>query len=632
MKIDLAVTQLTVIPELNAVNLTIQPTISNGGGSLTAPIVSISKNGVNIAPDINKNVDIEVPTATSELTNDSDFIADSDYATDKLRLSNTSGTNTGDQDLSGKADLVNGIVPSSQLPSYVDDVIEVANFAALPAIGESGKIYITQDDNLTYRWSGTGYAEISKSLALGETSSTAYRGDRGKTAYDHSQTAHAPSDAEKNIIVGVQKNGVDLTVDADRKVNLTIPTQASDIGAQPAGSYVTTDQTTSQTIGSASARLTNVFSTSEEIGETANSVVITKTGIKLKGTANVIKPNVDSTTAVKITKADGTTAVVTVDTENGRVGINDISPEAGFKVISPFGEFLLSDSKTGAKVFRFGIPHFSSATPVFLMTGSSYSGNNDLQIGGGSSRGNAVTTIKFYTAATNEVLTGTARMIIFPNGKIAVGYTTEQTDLFAVNGSSLATTAKGGTTTDYVQNDANGIRLFGAATQYNDIDFPLIVKTTGANLPTRTAIAGNVYGYTYAVNDCLDIDSTELNHAAKAGATTSKFHVHIVTNGLDATNRYVRFTFEYLHANMNAVMAGTTVGAIDLLIPANTADRTHLIFDIGDYTNLNAGSQIVGRFCRVASVGTAPTNNPFVLKFQLHSEFDKLGTNNITTD
>src|SRR5690606_32515834 len=74
-----------------------------------------------------------------------------------------------------------------QLPSYVDDVIEVANYASLPVTGESGKIYITVDDNLTYRWSGTTYVLISSSLALGETSSTAYRGDRGKIAYDHSQ-------------------------------------------------------------------------------------------------------------------------------------------------------------------------------------------------------------------------------------------------------------------------------------------------------------------------------------------------------------------------------------------------------------------------------------------------------------
>ena len=78
----------------------------------------------------------------------------------------------------------NGLVPSSQLPSYVDDVIEVNTFSALPNTGESGKIYITQDTNLTYRWSGTAYVEISQSLALGETSSTAYAGDKGKATTD----------------------------------------------------------------------------------------------------------------------------------------------------------------------------------------------------------------------------------------------------------------------------------------------------------------------------------------------------------------------------------------------------------------------------------------------------------------
>lgn len=78
-----------------------------------------------------------------------------------------------------------GIIPSAQLPSYVGDVIiEVDTFSNLPDTGKSGKIYIVQDTNLTYRWSGTDYVEISKSLALGETSSTAYPGDKGKATTD----------------------------------------------------------------------------------------------------------------------------------------------------------------------------------------------------------------------------------------------------------------------------------------------------------------------------------------------------------------------------------------------------------------------------------------------------------------
>lgn len=78
-----------------------------------------------------------------------------------------------------------GKVPASQLPSYVDDVLEYDKQSSFPTTGETGKIYVAQDTNKTYRWSGTAYVEISPSLALGETSSTAYRGDRGKAAYDH---------------------------------------------------------------------------------------------------------------------------------------------------------------------------------------------------------------------------------------------------------------------------------------------------------------------------------------------------------------------------------------------------------------------------------------------------------------
>ena len=69
----------------------------------------------------------------------------------------TSGALTNKPDLTLKADLVGGKVPSAQLPSYVDDVEEYANLAALPGTGEAGKIYITLDNNSTYRWSGSQY-------------------------------------------------------------------------------------------------------------------------------------------------------------------------------------------------------------------------------------------------------------------------------------------------------------------------------------------------------------------------------------------------------------------------------------------------------------------------------------------
>lgn len=77
-----------------------------------------------------------------------------------------------------------GKVPAAQLPSYVDDVLEFSTKAQFPQTGETGKIYVAKDTNLTYRWTGTQYLEISQSLALGETPSTAYSGDKGKANRD----------------------------------------------------------------------------------------------------------------------------------------------------------------------------------------------------------------------------------------------------------------------------------------------------------------------------------------------------------------------------------------------------------------------------------------------------------------
>ena len=120
--------------------------------------------------------------------------------------------------LKNKADLVDGKVPSSQLPSYVDDVIEVDTFENLTNIdGEEGKIYVTLDTNITYRWSGSTYVEISKSLAIGETETTAFRGDFGKVAYGHSQLNKGnPHNVSKDDL-GL--SNVDNTSDIDKPVS-----------------------------------------------------------------------------------------------------------------------------------------------------------------------------------------------------------------------------------------------------------------------------------------------------------------------------------------------------------------------------------------------------------------------------
>lgn len=88
-----------------------------------------------------------------------------------------------------------GRVPAAQLPAFVDDVLEYASLSAFPATGESGKLYLALDTSMLYRWTGSTYAQIAPggaSLVLGETSSTAYRGDRGAQAYAHALQSGNP--------------------------------------------------------------------------------------------------------------------------------------------------------------------------------------------------------------------------------------------------------------------------------------------------------------------------------------------------------------------------------------------------------------------------------------------------------
>ena len=103
-----------------------------------------------------------------------------------------------------------GKVPAAQLPSYVDDVLEYDKKASFPTTGETGKIYVAKDTNLTYRWGGSAYVEISVSLALGETSSTAYAGDKGKALAERLTTAEGNITSNDGDITALQTRATNL--------------------------------------------------------------------------------------------------------------------------------------------------------------------------------------------------------------------------------------------------------------------------------------------------------------------------------------------------------------------------------------------------------------------------------------
>lgn len=94
----------------------------------------------------------------------------------------------------------NGLVPSTQLPSYVDDVIEVATKATLPVIGEAGKIYVvaadesSNGDTSSYRWTGTVYAMVSNTLNAADV----------KSLYESNADTNAYTDAEKTKLASIE--------------------------------------------------------------------------------------------------------------------------------------------------------------------------------------------------------------------------------------------------------------------------------------------------------------------------------------------------------------------------------------------------------------------------------------------
>lgn len=159
----------------------------------------------------------------TDLVADIKALADETYA--DINHTHSSDSSKLDASLKGAANGVaeldsSGKVPTSQLPAYVDDVLEYTNKASFPTTGETGKIYVDKATNLTYRWSGSAYVEISPSLALGTTSSTAFRGDYGNAAY-----AHAVTNKGSAFTSGLYK----ITTNSEGHVTAATAVQKSDI-------------------------------------------------------------------------------------------------------------------------------------------------------------------------------------------------------------------------------------------------------------------------------------------------------------------------------------------------------------------------------------------------------------------
>ena len=198
------------------------------------------------------NADSSFSGSYNDLTDVPEEFNPSEHTHDYIPTSEK-GTNNGVATLDE-----NGHVPSTQVPSYVDDVIEgymtenensgqrtfYSDAEKTSVItGESGKIYVDLETLRTYRWTGrvaNSYAEISESLALGETSTTAFDGLRGKEAYEHSQITNSnPHGVTKEHL---NLGNVDNTSDANKPVSTAQATAIAD--AKQAGTDAQSNLTT----------------------------------------------------------------------------------------------------------------------------------------------------------------------------------------------------------------------------------------------------------------------------------------------------------------------------------------------------------------------------------------------------
>lgn len=214
-----------------------------------------------------------------------------------------------------------GKVPSSQLPSYVDDIIEgyympddsTSKFwadkstSASKVTGETGKIYVDKDTGITYRYSGTDYVEISSSLALGETSSTAYAGNKGKTNATNIATLQGYFSSGIAKKATADKNGKDITTTYSTLAN-TIKSLSIDgktitytKGDSTTGTLTTQD--TVYTLPSATSSVLGGVKIGSNISVSSGTISLSKSNVT--SALGYTPPTTNTTYNVATTSANG---------------------------------------------------------------------------------------------------------------------------------------------------------------------------------------------------------------------------------------------------------------------------------------------------------------------------------------
>lgn len=469
-----------------------------------------------------------------------------------------------------------GKVPESQLPSYVDDVLEYTNRSKFPSVGESGKIYVDITTNLTYRWTGTQYTEISPSIALGETSSTAYAGDKGKRLADAiNDTQNYDDTLDWNTAIAIARvNGIEITAKLPSNPNTWRPISDS----------VTT---TSSTI---SASLTAVKAAYDlAASKTSNTGTVTSVGLTVPTGLSVSGSPITTKGTLAITLAKGYSIPTTAKQDTWDAKQDAISDLSTIRSNASHGETAYGWGNHALAGYQPAISDLSTIRSNASEGHTAYGWGDHSKAGYVKSSG--VTSVAM-TVPTGLAISGSP---ITSTGTLALSF---------ANGYSIPTTAKQGNwdTAYSWGNHANaGYVKSSGVTKISTTDGVVggDITTTGtikANLASYTKNTSNIGGKLYAVqldkSGRLAVDVPWVNTwTAWKGATSSAAGTagYMPAPTKDQYHQFLRGDGTWVSLNNYSLplAASGTRGGVQIGFTTDAANRNYAVQLSGEKMYVN---------------------------------------------
>jgi len=503
-----------------------------------------------------------------------------------------------------------GKVPSAQLPSYVDDVLEYANLAAFPVTGSSGIIYVTQDTNKTYRWTGSAYVEISPSP--GTTDSLT----EGSTNLYYT---NARARASLSFTAG--SGAYNSTTGA-----ITIPTNTTHL--TNGSGYITGNQTVTlsgDASGSGATAITVTLASSGVTAGTYNNVTVdakgrvtsgsntsyltsyTDTLATVTGRGNSTSTNIGSTSGTPLALAtagnvgtwiggiqDGTSgwslsqATIGFKSDNNTYAAIGIGTAQGLLYFGRTTASGVGSMASWLEVNSNGVANFVRARPQH--NGSNLALVSEIPSLSGylTSESDTLATVTGRGATTSTAVTltysigdGTAALRLSP---------TSSSGSFQWASTSLSSGLGSGQTMIHLLGNATGTNNSGyVGYQYGG-------SAGSTNSFVSLGLYGNdnilrVYGGTYtqslgSMRAPIFYDSNDTSYYLDPNSTGTSLQI---AGTIEQGNNYA-------HPNIEWSASGTSTGEVIFYLPGTTSNygMVHMVFDIYEYNSPRLCTVIVG--------------------------------------